>query len=886
MDKARWQKVEVIFDEAMDVPADRREAWVAERCGDDADLLADVIRLLHAAADSEGFLESDSPDHLHKVLQGMAKDIEEGDMPRAVGPYRLIRPLGRGGMGQVYLAVRDDEAFRRYVAVKVIKRGMDSDEILKRFRMERQILASLTHPNIARLLDGGATDEGLSYFVMEFVDGERIDTYCDEHRLSLDERLVIFGKVCSAVHYAHQNLIVHRDLKPSNILVTSQGEVKLLDFGIAKFLNPDLAGYTLPMTRKEDRVLTPEYASPEQLRGGSITTSSDVYQLGVLLYELLTGHKPFVFQTTARREIEQMVLEKEPERPSTMVTRSGTESASRLRATSLDRLRRQLSGDLDRIVLMALRKEQDRRYESASELLQDIENYRQGRPVKAQSDSPLYRTGKFVRRNRIVVGFSTVVLLLLVTTTVISVRNARSMAEQKAQTELEARKAERVTAYIVDLFEAAAPERLQGRDMTVRELVQEGARTLERGEGVEPDLAAALRNTVGAVLTEIGDMERATVLLEENIRLLKARLGPEKDHSDLANALYRLGYVLDEGSTRSSWERAEALYEEALAMTRRLQGYPSREAAQIVNDLAVTHMRLEEDSTARVLLDEALSERRLLFPDGHHKDIAETLSNLGTWSARNGDFPAAERYYRESLSMSRSTLGEDHPLVADNIYNLGSILYDLGLYEEAQGLLQDAAERRQAIYGAQHDETARAHSYLGRTLLAQGNVGEAERHFMRAYEVHQAVHGDISFFTAMDLMWLGRLEREKGRLDVAADWYTKAVDVFGRAGAEDWAAMFQGELATVLADGGQTTRALTAYRRAVQIMSDAWGNADTDLAATRHEYAKLLIETDRLDEAETELEQSLDAFLGADMVDAAADVRLTLARLESARSRS
>ncbi len=886
MDKTRWQQVEAIFDEAMALPSKERDAWVLDRCADNAELLADVVRLLHAAANSEDFLESDSPDHLHKVLQSMAKDIEEDDMPRAVGPYRLIRPLGRGGMGQVYLAVRDDEAFRRYVAVKVIKRGMDSDEILKRFRMERQILAALTHPNIARLLDGGATDEGLSYFVMEFVDGERIDTYCDEHRLTLDERLDIFGKVCSAVHYAHQNLIVHRDLKPSNILVTAQGEVKLLDFGIAKFLNPDLAGYTLPMTRAEDRVMTPEYASPEQLRGGSITTSSDVYQLGVLLYELLTGHKPFVFQTTARKEIEQKVLEKEPERPSTMVTRSGTDSASRLRATSLDRLRRQLSGDLDRIVLMALRKEQDRRYESASELLQDIANYRQGRPVKAQSDSPLYRTGKFVRRNRLVVSFSVVIVLLLVASTILSVRYARSMAQQKAQTELEARKAEEVTSYIVDLFEAAAPERLQGRDMTVRELVEEGARTLERGEGVPPDLAAALRNTVGAVLTEIGDMERATLLLEENIRLLRARLGPDRDHPDLAEALYRLGYVLDEGSTLSSWERAVALYDESLGMHRRLQGYPNREAAQVVNDLAVTYMRLDEDSTARVLLNEALAERRLLFPDGRHKDIAESLSNLGTYSARMGDFSAAERYYRESLAMSRSTLGDDHPLVADNIYNLGSILYDLGLYEEAQGLLEDAARRRQTVYGAEHDETARAFSYLGRTLLAQGNLGEAERHLTRALDVHQAVHGDISFFTAMDQMWLGRLEREKGRLDVAADWYTKAVNVFGQAGAEDWAAVFQGELATVLAAGGETTRALAAYRRAVQIMSDAWGDSDTDLASTRHEYAQLLLEVGRLDEAEAELEQSLDAFLGADMVDAAADVRLTLARLESARSRS
>ncbi len=326
------------------------------------------------------------------MSSAIEEDAEAAVELERAGPYRLIRKLGRGGMGQVFLGVRDDEAFKRYVAVKVIRRGMDTDDILKRFRVERRILASLNHPGIAQLLDGGATDEGVSYFVMEYVDGDPITKYCDENRLSLPDRLRLFQKVCAAVHYAYQNLIVHRDLKPSNILVTKDGEAA--GFRDCKISESDLTGYTLPMTREEQRVMTPEYASPEQVRGNSLTTASDVYQLGLLLYELLTGHRPFTFQTRVQGEIEKIILEQAPEKPSTMISRVETtvgevtegpspEVVSSKRRTALGNLRKQLSGDLDRIVLMALRKEMDRRYQSADQMQLDIGHYLGGRPVSA-----------------------------------------------------------------------------------------------------------------------------------------------------------------------------------------------------------------------------------------------------------------------------------------------------------------------------------------------------------------------------------------------------------------------------------------------------------------------------------------------------------------------
>jgi serine/threonine-protein kinase len=900
MDQARWKRMEAVLDGALELPPADRRAYIDAECGDDTGLRDDVLRMLEAAGASEGFLESDGPSRLQDALKDMVAatgDTEETEdvtssMPKVVGPYRLIRPLGKGGMGQVYLAVRDDEAFKRYVAVKVIKRGMDSDEILKRFRVERQILASLTHPNIARLLDGGQTEDGVSYFVMEYVDGERIDRYCDEHRLPLEARLDLFEKVCSAVHYAHQNLIVHRDLKPANVLVTATGEVKLLDFGIAKFLNPDLTGYTLPMTREELRVMTPEYASPEQMRGGNLTTASDVYQLGVLLYELLTGHRPFRFQTMARHEIEKIVLEKEPERPSTAISRVKDESAdtspssvSEKRRTPLERLRRQLSGDLDRIVLMALRKDMDRRYQSADQLLQDITRYRQGLPVSAQTDSVLYRADRFVRRHKAGVAAGVVIALLLVVATGLSVRYAVDTAAQRNQIALEAQKSQAITAFVVDLFNEASPDRVQGRDMTVRQLVDAGAERITDDPDTPAELQAALRNTIAAVYTELGSHERALDLIRDNIRELRNRLGPDAASPELAEALYRYAYVVDEGSTTREWEEAVQLYEEALAMQRMLYGRPSAEAAQTLNDMAVSHMRLRQDSTAEALLQAALAERRELYA-GDHEDIAETLSNLGTYAANQGDFASAERYYRESLGMSRSVLGDRHPLVADNIYNLGSVLYDLGSLEEARQLLEDAVARRERIYGPDHNETARALSYLGRTMLAQGNFAEAERYLMRTLDIHRANAGEIDFFVGMDLRWLGILEKARGMHADAARWYVQAVNVLGQAGSQAYAALTQRDLASVYLAGGQRNEAIAAYGRAVDMMAALWGEEDADVAEAAHTLGTLLLEEGRSAEAERVLTRSLDAYLALDMETEASAVRRSLSRLSGAPSQN
>ncbi|MCA1614865.1 MAG: protein kinase [Acidobacteria bacterium] len=415
MTPERWKQVEGVFDAAMDLAPEERDAYLARACAGDAELRRQVEMLIRSDEQAGAFIEEPAVagvvgDSARSAVAG-AFDAAAFDagmygeaapfIGRRVGSYRIVRELGRGGMGAVYLAVRADDEFQKRVAIKLVKRGMDTDFILRRFRQERQILASLDHTYIARLMDGGTTDDGLPYFVMEYIEGLPVNQFCDAHKLSTPERLRLFLKVCAAVAYAHHNLVIHRDLKPSNVLVTADGAPKLLDFGIAKLLNPEMGGRALDPTTLALRLMTPEYASPEQVRGETVTMVSDVYSLGVLLYDLLTGHRPYNLRNRSPEEMARVICEQEPERPSVAVNlievipaagRDPVEitpdSVSRVRDGSLEKLRRQLSGSIDNIVLKALRKEQQRRYQSVDEFARDIEHYLEGRPVGAPSYFP------------------------------------------------------------------------------------------------------------------------------------------------------------------------------------------------------------------------------------------------------------------------------------------------------------------------------------------------------------------------------------------------------------------------------------------------------------------------------------------------------------------
>lgn len=474
MDSQSWRRLEEVFFDALELAGEQRKAFLDAQCGGDAEFRAEVEAVL-AAHDSAGGVKT--PDQLLSSYDPIPPqpDIAVGTR---IGAFRIEALIGRGGMGEVYRASRADEAYAQDVAIKLIRAGRTSAESVRRFRVERQILARLEHPNIATLLDGGVTTSGYPYLVMQFVDGEPITRYADAQRLSLNERLRLFLRVAKAVQYAHSNLIVHRDLKPSNILVGDDGQPRLLDFGIAKLLDPTQD----TSTTGDVLLLTPEHAAPEQFRGKAITTATDVYALGVLLYELLTGVRPFQFIPAA--ELAVAVCEREPRAPS---------------VAAKDARARTITPDLDQIVLMALRKEPERRYASAGQFAEDVERYLDGQPVLAQPATLGYRVSKFVARNRIAVGAGAVVATALVVATVVSITASTRRAQALRVANAERAKATRLTDFMLGIFTASNPSEAVGRTITARDLLDRAALTVGRDLAADTAVKSDLMLAIGRV---------------------------------------------------------------------------------------------------------------------------------------------------------------------------------------------------------------------------------------------------------------------------------------------------------------------------------------------------------------------------------------------------
>ncbi|HET7216574.1 MAG TPA: protein kinase, partial [Vicinamibacterales bacterium] len=535
-----WARLEAVLDEVLELEGDVRLEAIARACGDDEALRAKVEAFVAADVEAHDFLETPAAEYAAGLVRAAADEApaEEREQPGdLVGPYRVISEIGRGGMGRVFLARRDDGQFDQRVALKLLRAGGDGVEIQQRFLRERQILARLQHPNIARLLDGGVTADGRPYFAMEYVAGEPITLYCDRRRLDVNKRLDLFIAVCDAVQYAHQNLVVHRDLKPSNTLVTADGEVKLLDFGIAKVLHePDEGGNGDPtLTRLGSGPMTPEYAAPEQVRGDPVTTATDVYALGALAYELLTGRGPHRLTRLTAAEVERVIAEGDVDRPSAAIARSRpiadgrtADDVAAARATDGPRLRRQLRGDLDTIVMTALQKDPARRYASAGALVDDLRKYQGRMPIAARPDSVSYRASRFVRRHAIGVAATALVLASLVAGLIGTAWQARVASR-------EALKAREISQFLASLFEVADPARTNGRDVTAKDLLDRGAARVETELADQPDVQADMLVLLGKIYRDLGEYDRAQPLLERAVALRTSVFG--RDTARTADAI-------------------------------------------------------------------------------------------------------------------------------------------------------------------------------------------------------------------------------------------------------------------------------------------------------------------------------------------------------------
>ncbi len=629
-----------------------------------------------------------------RAAAGAGDDLNLG---RRIGPYRVERLIGRGGMGRVYLAAREAD-YEQRVALKLVEQSGENLKVLDRFYRERQILAHLQHPNIARILDGGTTGDALPFFVMEYVEGLRVDRYCEKHALSLRARLELFRKVCAAVHYAHQNLVVHRDLKPGNILVTAEGVPKLLDFGIAKILDADPHTADSLDTKPGERVMTFSYASPEQIQEQAITTASDVYSLGVLLYRLLSGRHPYHLARNEPAQMVSMICDEVPEPPSAVGPR---------------RLRRQLAGEADAIVLKAMEKEPRERYASALQMAQDLERHLADQPVDAYPGSWLYRAAKRARRHKLGMAVALVIVGLTVATTVLW-RQSVLRLEQAERAQL---RSERISDFLVNLFKSADPDTAQGQDTTVRHVLDRGREKLTGDLADESEIRAELLSTLGTVYNNLALYQEARELKEEALR--SRRAADPGDRSDLASDLNNLGRLLYD---LGDYPAAESHFREALAMWRRLGD--DTNAVFGMRNLAAALLHSGRHAEALELHRQILEAQHELF-GARDPAVADSLYSLGILYRTRGDPGAAEPLLRQALEIFTESFGRRHTRVASVLSSLGRVLHDQQRYPEARQSFEQALDLRLQLLGEDHVHVANTRKNLAALLLEEGETAAA-----------------------------------------------------------------------------------------------------------------------------------------------------------------
>jgi serine/threonine protein kinase/tetratricopeptide (TPR) repeat protein len=701
------------------------------------------------------------------------------DSSRMVGSYRLLQRLGEGGMGDVWLA-QQVHPVQRQVAIKVVKAGMDSARVVARFEAERQALALMDHPAIAKVFDAGTTPEGRPYFAMEYVRGESITTYCDRQRLSIRERLELFIQLCDGVQHAHQKGIIHRDLKPSNVLVTITDDhpvPRIIDFGIAKAVAQPLTEHSL-FTELGTFIGTPEYMSPEQaeMTPLDVDTRSDVYSLGLLLYELLVGTLPFDRQALRQAGLDEMrrtIRETEAPRPSTRVTRPGpqTDETAAHRRTQPHRLAGLLRGDLDWITMKALEKDRTRRYATANALAMDLRRHLANEPVLAGPPSATYRTGKFVRRHRVgVAAVGSLVILLAAFAAAMTVQVGRT-ARERDRANQEATTARQVSDFLVGLFQVSDPSEARGKTLTAREVLATGALQLERGLHDQPQVRARLQATIGAVYTGLGLYADAEPLLKQALETQKRVVG-----ADNRETLATVNALADVYWYQKKLEEAEPLYRDLVQRRTRTLGEDHADTLKANFDLASAYLgqgRLAEFE--RLGRDTLARQRRVL--GAAHPDTVSSLNNLQNFYYRQRRYAEAEPIAVEVLDATRRHVGDDHPDTFRSLHNLATIYQALGRYAEAEPLYLKAVEGKRRVLGDEHPDTCSTLSRLASMYMKQLRYREAESAVLAAYQGYFKRLGDNHTSTREVVEQIATLYTAMGRPNDAQQWRAKLLGI-------------------------------------------------------------------------------------------------------------
>ena len=848
MTPERWQQVKNIFEGAVAEHAANRSAYLEQQCAEDTALRSEVETLLASDAQAMTVLGEGAASALGALMAEERQKESRGLVGRRLGHYRILEEIGRGGMALVYAAVRDDQQYQQRVAIKLIRRGMDTEPLIARFRQERQILANLDHPNIARLIDGGVTEDGLPYLVMEAIEGEPIDVYADRQVLTTTQRLELFRTVCAAVHYAHQNLVVHRDLKPSNILVTKEGVAKLLDFGIAKLLEPSTDDQAPGPTIGGPRPMTPTYASPEQLRGEAITTASDVYALGVLLYRLITGHRPFRFETTAHAEVARVVCGQDPERPSTVITRAlpSTDGSAPIRSETLGQLRSRLRGDLDNIALMALEKQPQQRYASAAAFADDIRRHLAGEPVTARKDTAWYRTSRFVRRHRLGVAAAATVALSLVGGIAATTWQARvALAERAA--------AERSNGFLVRMFRVWDHGPDIGNQLTARELLDQAAVELESMKDLPPRERAGHLDTIGVAYWNLRLLDEAEPLILEALEIRQSIL--PSDAKEVATSWHSAGMLW---STRAEFDQAKDALERAIAIRRQRLGPRDPLVAQSENELGWVLIQLGELNAADRFMRASVGWQEDALGD-RSEDYANALNRLALTQRRLGRLDEAEALYHQALEVNTRRFGPDHSRVAIQWNNLGTIYREQGDCEGAIELYHQALAIEEANLLAQDPRRATTLINLAGCLRDLGRTEEAECRYKQALRLEIASRGPDHPGVALGLSNLGTFAGRRS-LSEAAELYSQAVLLFERSDQQrgERAAKVHFNLAATLRRLGRDLDLAEVHaRRALELDRAVRGREDQTVTSRLTLLGKIQIKRGSWSKAERNLREAV-----------------------------
>lgn len=864
----RWKRIEELFAKATRLQRAEREDFVRTNAANPEELreLLDLVSL--------AFTQHGTGPISRAIGQAMGEASVEPGRPllgRLVGQYLIASVLGRGGSGTVYLGERADKQYSAKVAVKIIDESAAAS-FGPRFRAERQILASLNHPNIARLIDAGETEERQPYLVMEYVHGEPVDQYCDQQQLDLRARLELFLQVCNAVQYAHQNLIVHRDLKPANILVTGEGIPKLLDFGIAKLLDAGDVTKSAELTRMNDRLLTPEYASPEQILGRAVTTVSDVYSLGVVLYQLLTGLRPYTLSSSAasQLELERAICVTDPLRPSAAVYAAqgttppdgepaiGTLAAAR--GTTSDKLARSLVGDLDAIVMRALRKESQLRYNSVEQLIADIRRYLHSEPVQARQGNWVYYTNRFVRRNRLAVAASaSFVFFLIGVSVVMSYQRSATEAALVLATQ-EKERAEKVSGFMRNMFAAADPFVNFGREQSARDVLDQASRSIETDLDVQPEVRAPLLETIGVAYRRMGLPGRAVPQLENALKLQR-QLQPG-DNPRTASLLIELAIAMREAG---QFKESDQLFSEAQHMTR----VAGEAAPEVTAKLLVENGRLENLRSNTAQAHQSFTQALELMRAARgprDPEVGSILSELANVLAWSDDLAGAEVAAREAVDIYRD-VAELHPDRIKADYHLGEILLYQGRIAEAAPIFERTLTAQRLLYKS-NSKVADTLASLAQVRAAQGSPAAAEKLVREALEAHHVsgstAYGKIGYLQTM----LGTVLLKQSRFAEAEEVLRDTLELFAKSLPPDheYVASAEHYLGEALAGNGKLADAEAMFTAAM----NRWKRTDAPewrSARSASALGEVLHREGRNQDAERYLASSLKAITAASGVD-------------------